>query len=572
MTTTTTTPSTRPPGGGPDDPPRPPRLGSRGLRRRLVLPGIAAVVLQAMVVAGDVVPAVDTLVYLESGRNLVEGNGFTRFGGPELHFPPLVPAALGILRELLGGELAAVRVWELASGLALAAAVTALARRLWDDDDVTVVAAWLGGALCGLAPMLVRRGSGSEGITAALLLAALVVVLGPPRSAGGGRRGLGPLVGAGALAGLAYLARPEALLPALVVGAALLLDGFRRRDRGLDPSQALAFGLGLALLVGPYLVYLHGHTGSWSPTSKSQDVSVEAWRAVAEDDREWRDQILYAVDESGTDLANDTTSLTALARQHPRAWLGIVRVNVQEMADLYLVPGSDERVALVPLPLLLAAGATAVRARRRAAVRLVLVVGALPVATCLFFFTQPRYVVMTTAVIAALAAGGIVSWYRRLPARWPWALAAAVVLWTGVSYVAESWPLLPGTTRRETDDHVAVGEWFQEHTDPEARVMTRSFHVQYYSRRPVVALPAADYDTVLAFARARDVRYVVADERTIRTRRAQLYEPLFLEPAPPGLRQVAVIGRGRRMVRIFELDPLPPPTDLPPLPLGFVGD
>jgi hypothetical protein len=33
-----------------------------------------------------------------------------------------------------------------------------------------------------------------------------------------------------------------------------------------------------------------------------------------------------------------------------------------------------------------------------------------------------------------------------------------------------------------------------------------------------------------------------------------------------------VLGHGHRMVRIFELDPLPPPTDLPPLPLGFVGD
>lgn len=571
MTTAIRTPP-RPHRGGPDDPVGPRRALPARLRRRLVVPGVVAVVLQGLVVAGDVLPAVDTLVYLESGRNLVEGNGFTRFGGPELHFPPLVPAALGILLEVLGSEVAAVRVWELLSGLALAAAVTALARRLWDDDDVTVVAAWLGGTLSGLGPMLVRRGSGSEAITAALLIAALVVVLGPPRSAGGGRRGLGALAGAGALAGLAYLARPEALLPALVMGAALLLDGLRRRERGLDPSAALAFGLGLGLLVAPYLVYLHGHTGSWAPTAKSQDVSIEAWRAVAEDDREWRDEILYAIDGTGADFANDTTSLTGLAREHPRAWLGIVRVNLIELGDLYLVPGSDERVALVPLPLLLAAVAAAVRARRRAAVALTAVVGALPLVTCVAFFTMSRYVVMATAVIAALAAGGIVSWYRRLPARWPWALAAAVVLWSGVSYVAEAWPLLPGTTRRENGDHVAVGEWLERNTDPDDRVMTRSFHVQYYARRPVVALPAADYDAVLAFARARGVHYIVADERTIRTRRAALYGPLMLDPAPPGLRPVAVLGEGHRMVRIFELDPHPPPSDLPPLPLGFVGD
>src|SRR5688500_8684734 len=145
--TALTDPTPRPLGGTLDDPDQPGRVGWRGLRRRLVLPGIAAVVLQALVASGDVVPAVDTLVYLESGRNIFEGNGFTRFGGPELHFPPLVPTALGFLLEVLGTPLAAVKVWEVLTGLALAAAVTALARRLWDDDGVTVVAAWIGASL-----------------------------------------------------------------------------------------------------------------------------------------------------------------------------------------------------------------------------------------------------------------------------------------------------------------------------------------------------------------------------------------------------------------------------------------
>ncbi|QYG95269.1 hypothetical protein HC251_24450 [Iamia sp. SCSIO 61187] len=552
--------------------PRDRSRSGRSLRRRLVPPAVGAVVLQGLVVAGDVIPAVDTLVYLESGRNLVAGDGFTRSGGPELHFPPLVPAALGVLTRVLGTEMGAVRVWELASGLALAAAVVALARRLWDDDDATVVAAWIGGTVAGLAPMLVRRGSGSEAITAALLLAALVVALGPRPSAGGGRPRLGALAGAGALAGLAYLARPEALLPALTIGAALVVDGLRRSRRGLDPSAAVVFGLGLALLVGPYLVYLHGHTGSWALTAKSQDVSIEAWRAVAEDDRAARDQILYAIDETGTGLADDTRPLTALAREHPRAWAGIVGVNVRTIARLYLVPASDERVALIPLPLLAAATWAAVRARRRPAVVLAAAVGALPLVTCTVFFAQPRYLVLTTAVLAALAAGGIVSWWRRLPGRWPWALAAAVLLWSGAATTAESWTHLPGTTRGETTTYATVGEWFRTYTDPDARLMTRSFHLQHYSQRPVVALPAADLPAVIAFARARSVRYLVADARTIRARRAPLYDALILAADPPGLHEVAVFGTGRRTIRIFELDPAPPPTGLPPLPLGFVGD
>lgn len=572
MTTTTSPP---PPSedeadrdeAGPDDEPAGPSL-----RRRLVAPALAAVVLQALVSFGDVLPAVDTLVYLESGRNLIEGNGFTRFGGPELHFPPLVPAALGGLLEITGDEMHAIRIWELFTGLVLAAAVTALARRLFDDDRTTVAAAWIGGALSGLGPLLVRRGSGSEGITAALVIAALVVVLGPPASAGGGRRRLTAMAGGGMLAGLAYLARPEALLPALVMGLALLIDGWRRRERGLDPSAAIAFGVGLALLVGPYVTYLHGHTGSWSPTSKSQDVSIEAWRAVAEDNRNARDQILYAIDESGSDFSNDTTSLTALAREHPAEWLGIVKVNVQKLADLYLLPGSPRMVAVIPLPLLLAATWTIWRSRRRPAVLLSVLVGSLPLLTCVVFFTLPRYAVMATAVMAAFSAFGLVDLHQRLRGVWPRVLLVVVVLWTGVSYVAESWPLLPFTPNRENTDQVIVGEWVEQNSEPGDRIMTRSFHIQYYSRRPVVALPASGYVEMLEFARDRGVRFIVADERTIKSRRSSLYAALMVNPEPYGLREVASFFQGGRRIRVLELDPAAPPSELPPLPLGFVGD
>lgn len=555
---------------GPSSGGREPRQpGGRSLRRRLLAPAAVAVVVQGTLVLGDVLPAVDTMAYLESGRNLVGGEGFTRFGQPELHFPPLVPAVLGALLEVTGSEMAAVRTWQLVVGLALAAAVTALAARLWDDDDVTVAAAWVAGTLSGLAPLLVRRGSGSEGITAALLLAALVVVLGRPASAGGGRRPLGALFGGGVLAGLAYLARPEALLPALVLGAALLVDAWRRRSRGLDPSAAIAFGLGLALLVGPYLAYLHSHTGSWSPTSKSQDVSIEAWRAVAEDRRLDRDQMTFALDETGLDLADDTTSLAGLAAEHPGTWLAIVGGNTERLAGLYLLDG---RNTLMPLPLVAAAAYAVWRARRRPTALLTLAVGALPLVTCVVFFTLPRYVVLTTAVLAAFAAAGLVEVLRALP-RWGRPVLVGVVAVTmAVGVRAEAGGFLPNGTPYETDAPVAVGAWIDENTGPEDRIMTRSYHVQYYARRPVVALPAASFEEVMTFARARGVRYLVADSLMIRSRRPYLAQTLLRDPAPDGLREVAVLGEGRQVTRIFELDPVPPPSDLPPVPLGFVGD
>ena len=96
--------------------------------------------------------------------------------------------------------------------------------------------------------------------------------------------------------------------------------------------------------------------------------------------------------------------------------------------------------------------------------------------------------------------------------------------------------------------------------------MTRSFHVQAYSHRPVVALPVAELPETMMFARAMGVRYLVLDNRS------PLYYMLQVSPAPPGLRPLAVIGRSSRPVRVYELDPVPPPSPLDPIPLGYVSD
>ena len=102
--------------------------------------------------------------------------------------------------------------------------------------------------------------------------------------------------------------------------------------------------------------------------------------------------------------------------------------------------------------------------------------------------------------------------------------------------------------------------------------MTRSFHVQFYSARPVVAMPYSDYTSMLTFARRMGVSYIVADQSTIATRRPQLYGPLMDWDNPVGLKLVKTIYERDREVRIFELDPPAPPTDRKPYPLGYVSD
>ena len=101
--------------------------------------------------------------------------------------------------------------------------------------------------------------------------------------------------------------------------------------------------------------------------------------------------------------------------------------------------------------------------------------------------------------------------------------------------------------------------------------MTRSFAVQHYANRPVVALPAGTYEDVLA-CRDHGVRYLVADEHTLRDRRPEFVAPLLEGEPHPGLREVATLDEPRGTVKIYALDPPPPATNEPDRPLGYVGD
>lgn len=86
-------------------------------------------------------------------------------------------------------------------------------------------------------------------------------------------------------------------------------------------------------------------------------------------------------------------------------------------------------------------------------------------------------------------------------------------------------------------------------------------------------MPSADYFTMLEFARRMGVTYVVADPVTIGRRRPELYPVLMGDwMPPPGLKLAKTIFERGEEVRIFQLDPVPPPSDQDPIPLGYVSD
>jgi hypothetical protein len=324
-----------------------------------------------------------------------------------------------------------------------------------------------------------------------------------------------------------------------------------------------AFALPVVPFVAGYASYLHEHTGRWQLTAKAQDASIEAWAAVARDDREARDRILYDPVGDGWGFTEERTPLTGLARQDPAAYAGIVGTNVVALGK------NLGGWWLLPLPLWAVAVAGAWRRRRVWPGPVLAAVALAPVATSLAFFVQPRYLVVTTALATVFVGAELA---RLRPALQRPAAAAAGALLVASSVGAF---VGPGGWWHPVDhaDQQAAGEWVAAHTDPGDRVMTRSFVVDHYAGRTTVAMPYDDLDGILAFARHYGVRWMVVDRTSAARVRPQVLPLLDEDPAlPAGLTLAYEADVEGRATRVFRLD-LPPERAAPDPPtLGFIGD
>lgn len=525
---------------------------------------LAGLLLRIAIGATDDAATTDETAYLRSGAALVDGEGFEREPGKaELHFPPLVPLLLGLAGRVFEDPHTGTVWLTILAGTALVLPAALLARRI-GGPLAGVTAGWVAALAPALSTMLAVRGAGSEAEYVLLVVGAVWCAVSSADHDGWAR--LVRVAGAGLLVGLAYLTRPEGLLVALPVGIAVVVVAVRRTTGrgprlGAVAATGAAFAVPLMACIVPYASYLHDHTGRWELTAKTQDASIEAWHGVASGNRQARDRVLYTPDESGLHFSTARKPLPTLAREDPRGYLRIFGANVWTL--LRNIVGFN----LLSLPVWLLAGFGAWRARTSGAVALLVAVAMAPVATTLAFFVQPRYLVVTAAVAAILVGVAV----ARLPERFRRGAAIGVVGLVAVPGVFAFHGLDGWWHPNETTDMRQAGEWIEGHTDPDELVMTRSFVVQYYAERPVLAIPYAELDEIMQWARHYGARYLVVDTFTALTVRPQL-EPLMYSDRWPGLELVHEVHADGATTRVFALDPPPPPSDEIGPSLGFIGD
>ena len=245
-----------------DTRPQPTRDDRRRLTRWLIVVTVAGVL--ARVVALVLHPPLnpDEVRYLITAHHLRSGAGYADWHGPEIDILPLHP----LLTAASGAEPGTLE-WRgrLVSFAASILSLPALAALAWQVAGPSEAILAVG--IASLHPWLLPGASRPQP-ESLYVLVTLVAFLALARVRAG-VRSPGSWALAGTFLGCAYLARPEGLFVASVAGGLTTWHAARRR---VAMPGALLFATALLVTILPYLVWLHGATGRWMITGKSNEI------------------------------------------------------------------------------------------------------------------------------------------------------------------------------------------------------------------------------------------------------------------------------------------------------------
>jgi len=454
----------------------------------------------------------DEPMYLLLGHNLLAGNGFTYSGYPELHFAPLYPIVAGLFHLLIGDfETTSNLVYALCGGLLLFP-VYAIARRIYG-----VKTAWLAAVLIAIFPALTVNvlywGSLTEPLYLSLLyggLALLLVGLEDDR--------LGMLAAAGALLGLAYLTRPEAVVyfGVFVIFACIWLwksvkGGIRRTWFALG-----SFVLPFVVLALPYIWFLHVHTGQWMISGKVDFV----WQQASASNRYIYFDLMPGGEIAWLSPDRFQTNTLQSALTNPGDILRRVINSGHSFKNQFFERGNFWW-GLTPLVVvaLLKHPWDQRRVRHEAfliTIILVLMLTFLPFFFVVRLFAPAFPVLLIWTALGALYLGhwlqDTVELWREKPLSKPY--LKSVLGWLPAGMVAGflilTIPVVAdGCRRTNIFGYKEAGLWLKTHTPADAKVMTQEIAVALYADRHWVPSPNTDWAHFMQYAQSHDANYLV---------------------------------------------------------------
>jgi len=520
---------------------------------------IASLVLRVTLVRVDRIVRWDEPDYLILGQHLFTGQGYTVSGRPELHYAPLFPLAVGLLYPLTHNMKLNSDICFVLFGTLTLLPFYWLARRLFGMGIASMATAFL----ClfpALTAAVLFWGTMLEPLYLFLLYAALCAVW-----VAWEKQNLLASLAAGALFGLAYLARPEAIVYFGWMFVLLMLANLWRRSLFTRRAAAGIRGgvLAFALVISPYIVFLYQHTGRIMISGKL-GVTYVAGQGAVDHDPGLYDRTLSKLDEAGEEIIWFSAdrfkySVWDYIKADPR---GFVRRTWQNVNTLEGVLFARQVFPFYFLVLVGLGWFGSAWTRARAVKELFLIASALPVFIFLPFHIELRYFAPLLPVLLLWLAKGIaalVDWLQHtwMNLRTNAQKASRLAFSLPTLFLLYFLALQPLVVREGlagmNPSHREAGLWLKAHSPAQSLVMSRDTEVPFYAERRWAATPNEEYPRFIAYVRYRGANYLVVDEREVTVIRPQLRSLLNEDSPPAELRHVYTAHDPRGKTIVYEV-------------------
>ncbi|MBE0428843.1 MAG: glycosyltransferase family 39 protein, partial [Thermoleophilia bacterium] len=471
-----------------------------------VLLRVAATLTRQMVMA-------DEVAYVRIAENLAAGNGFVDVTGGGTIYAPLLPMLMAGLGFLLRDFILSGYIVVIIFGGLLLIPVYLLGRDLI-GERVGLMAA----ALMAVQPFFISTSEFiySEVLYIFFLLMSLFFgwhVLKEQRLKCG--------AAAGICLGLAYLAQPSTLY--YLIGLLGLMAAAAVRTRGLARMAGAAGALLFAFLLfaAPYVTFLHAELGQWTFTDKSMGGGLHsATHNIRREDVAASERLLMSLTAEEKEpvvlaLERDKTTPFGFLLGNP----GAAARNFLRQSFYFHESILSRVFPLWLLPLLGLGLFTREWTRQRAAAVGYLALMISPMLLVLAIYAHARFFMPYVSLAMIMVAAGWMrledwgrqtarcsfrgAWRERLAGWAPWLVGVAVLMpllfYSGLMLKQRSY---------ETQ-YKEAGLWLKEHGGEGSRIMDRTYSAAYYAGGMFVLLPYADYEDMTAYARKRDVDYLI---------------------------------------------------------------